>query len=209
MPDTSTLNLPELSVVIVWLVAATVFLIQKLKMLLCCHFKGSWTQRIPGWVWLVASIVVPLGLILLLAQHEMQDAINAFLPDGWQIHMSTDAVEPPALTATIGANGSYAVARKLGLAADYSPGGPLDVTPAPLGLAPIVPAEAPESPSAVTTPETQPPALPTPISSPEVSPSSVPESCPPVTVQRLFTTDGPTEFVVVTAGLKRRVAPLK
>jgi hypothetical protein len=204
MPDTSTLNLPELSVVIIWLVAATVFLIQKLKMLLCCHFKGAWTQRIPGWIWLVASIVVPLGLILLLAQHQMQDAINAFLPDGWQIHMSADAVVPAALTATIGANGSYAVAKKLGLAADYSPGGPLDVTPKLEVPAPDAPG-TPESQSAVDTYviNTSAPSAPAPL------PDDVPSAAPCNLVAEKLTAHDGREFVLVTgASGKSKVLPL-
>jgi hypothetical protein len=54
--------------------------------------------------------------------------VNAFLPPSMQLSLSPEAILPTALSATLGANGSYAVAKRLGLAADYTPGGPNDVT---------------------------------------------------------------------------------
>lgn len=136
MPD--SLSFPELGTILVWIVGATVFVIQKAKAFVCRHFKGGWTQRVPWWLWLVASIAIPFGLVVLVCQQWAQDLINPMLPESLRLTLTQDAVVPTALTAVLGANGAYAVSKKLGLTADYSAGGPLDVTPKP--ESPIVPA---------------------------------------------------------------------
>ena len=129
MPD--SLSLPELGTVLTWIVGASVFIIQKLKALVCQTFKGGWTQRIPWWAWLVLSLLLPFGLVALVCTEWAQGIVNPMLPDSLKLSMGFDALLPTALTATIGANGSYAVAKKLGLTKDYSAGGPNDVTAQP------------------------------------------------------------------------------
>jgi len=124
-----SLGLPDLSIVLVWIVGATVFLVQKAKAFVCRHFKGAWTQKVPWWVWLVLSIAIPFALVFLVVQPWAQNLINSMLPDALDLDLSPDAAVPTALTAVLGANGAYAVSKRLGLTGDYSPGGPLDVTP--------------------------------------------------------------------------------
>jgi hypothetical protein len=130
---------PELSAVLLWVVGFTVFLIQKLKQFICCHFKGTWTQKVPWWVWLALSIVVPFALVELIAQQWAQDLVNSMLPDSLQLSINPEAIVPTALSAVLGANGSYAVAKRLGLTGDYTPGGPNDVTgPSPVDGSPEI-----------------------------------------------------------------------
>lgn len=122
---------PAIPVILALAVSGTVFTLQKLKMLVCTHFQGTWTQRIPGWFWLVLSIVIPFGLVYLLSQQFAYSWLNTFLPEDMQIYVPPAAMFPTALGAIFGSGGSYALGKRLGLAADYSPGSPLDVTPAP------------------------------------------------------------------------------
>ena len=171
--DTASLGLPELSIVLLWVIAATVFLIQKLKYLLCVHVKGRWTQKIPGWLWLVASVVIPFGLVMLVAQEWAQNLINPMLPEALRLNVTPDAAVATALTATIGANGSYAVAKKWGLAGDYSPGGPNDVTP------PLVPEPGEPAPVTTSLPETAPEVPPGPATLPSAPIPAAPTDTPP------------------------------
>jgi hypothetical protein len=110
------ITLPELAVVLVWIVSATVFSIQKLKAIL--HKKP-----VPSWVWLAASVVVPFGLVVLVCQQWAQDIINPMLPDTMRLDLEPSAALPTALTAVIGSNGAYATAKRLGLVKDYSQNG--------------------------------------------------------------------------------------
>ena len=164
-----TIVWPAIPVVLALAVAGTVFILQKLKMLICTHFKGQWTQKIPGWVWLVLSIILPFGLVYLLCQPFSYSWLNQFLPEDMQLSIPPEALFPTALGAIFGSGGSYSVAKKLGLAADYSAGGPLDVTPQPVpeaGDESTAPAE--ENSEA----EVQ-PSLPSPAPAPEaVAPSA-------------------------------------
>jgi hypothetical protein len=134
------LSLVPLAGVLAVIVGLTVLAIQKIKQLVCTHWKGAWTQRIPKWVWIAASVAIPALLIFLVSQSWAQHWINYYLPPAWQISLSPDDMMPTLLTSVVGSNGSYAVAKKYGLTGDYTPGGPNDVTPQPLAIeAPVVP----------------------------------------------------------------------
>lgn len=138
-------NLPALTVILVLTVSGTVFMIQKLKMLVCTHWRGAWTQRIPKWLWLVLSLVVPFGLVVFMVQPWMQVWLNGILPETMHLAVSPQDVLGTGVAAVFGSQGSYALAKKLGLIGDYSAGGPNDVTLAAPGPAPS-PEEAPVVP---------------------------------------------------------------
>lgn len=151
-------SLPALAVILVLTVSATVFLIQKLKMLVCTQWKGAWTQKIPGWFWLVLSIAVPFGVVVFMIQPWMQAWINGFLPESMRLTVSPQNVMGTGVVAVFGSQGSYALAKKAGLTGDYSPGGPNDVTPKTMSAPEVTPQVAPvvisEMPS--VSPETAP-----------------------------------------------------
>ena len=190
--------MPGLSLVFVWAVAATVFGIQKLKMLVCTHWKGSWTQKIPKWFWLVASIILPLVIVFLMTQRWAQNIVNPLLPDALKITATLSDILPLGLSATIGANGSYAVAKKWGLTGNYQAGGPNDVTPAE--ETPALGLSAPD----VVAPDTSP--APAPVVSPEPSvPTAYPSARVFIEVQH---NGGPDHFVLVEDDTGQHVYPM-
>lgn len=151
--------LPPLAVILTLAIGATLFLIQKVKWLVCTQIKGRWTQRIPRWVWLGASIVLPFTVVIVMVQPWAQSWINTFLPDSLKLAVTPADVAATGVVAVLGSNGAYASAKRLGLTGDYSAGGPNDITPtlaipAPPDIAPAaVPPEqnvnaAPDCPSA-------------------------------------------------------------
>jgi len=168
------LGLPDLSVVLVWIVGATVFLVQKAKSFVCRHFKGRWTQRVPWWAWLGLSIAIPFGLVFLVVQPWAQNIINGMLPDALDLNFPENAAVPTALTAVLGANGAYAVSKRLGLTADYSAGGPLDVTKPE---EPVVAPTMPEAGVTTTEDESSASAL-APLAAPAPAPVLPPEMMP-------------------------------
>jgi hypothetical protein len=183
-------SLPGLSLVFVWTVAATVFIIQKLKMLVA-RSKKRWTQKIPSWLWLVASVAFPLAVIAVMTQGWAQNIVNSVLPDSLKITAGVKDLAPLSFSATLGANGSYAVAKKLGLTGNYKPGGPNDETPKEETVAEPAPTEPPAEP----------------LSAPPVMPEVVEESA------RLFVEATPPAstpyYVYVEDGAGGRLIPVK
>lgn len=152
--DDLSASLPQLGAILAFAVGGTVFLIQKAKMLVLKHSKSA-KKKVPAWVWLGASIVIPFGIVVIALQPWMQSWLNAFLPSSLRLVTAPSDIVATGLSAVIGTGGAYATAKKLGLAADYSPGGPNDVSTPPTETpmsepAPVVAPEAPVVPVAPT-----------------------------------------------------------
>lgn len=197
--DDLSASLPQLGIILAFAVAGTVFLIQKAKMLICRHFRGAWTQKVLTWVWLGASVVIPFAIVLLMLQPWMQSWLNTLLPASMRLQVSPPDVFATGFSAVLGSNGAYAAAKKLGLAADYSPGGPLDVSiPAP--EVPMETSTAPMESSTVS--------METPMAATEaVTPAPVASEVEGVVASLLYDVSGSPVYVLLTghSGKQRTV----
>ena len=146
-----SLVLPDLTVLLTIVVMVTVGIIQMIRMILCKYVKGSWTQRIPGWVWLALSIVIPMGIVYLFKLDWIEALINSALPPSvTDINLPGYGTIGTGIVAAFSSKGAYALVKKAGLTADYSPGGLNDITPPaadsvnpPIDNVPPVPMELP------------------------------------------------------------------
>ena len=146
-----SLGLPDLTVLLTIVVMVTVGIIQVIRMILCKYVKGGWTQRIPGWVWLALSIVIPMGIVCAFQLDWIEALINSALPPGvTDINLPGYGTIGTGIVAAFSSKGAYALVKKAGLTADYSPGGPNDITPPtadsvnpPIDTVPPMPLELP------------------------------------------------------------------
>ena len=192
----SGLSLVPLAGVLAVVVGLSVLAIQKVKMLVCCHFKGHWTQsRWLQWVWLAASFAVPLGLVAVVFLPTVQGWINFYLPADWQVHLSAGDLVPSWLSAGLGSNGVYGILKAKGWLGDYSAGGPNDVTTTPV--------------PAVAEPST-PLSVPGPVE--DVPPPTPASTDAPVRVRRfleVWSQGGPNDWVLVEDGQTQRMYPIE
>ena len=114
----SSIPWPAIPVIFGLAVAGTVWGLQKLKML--AYASKHWTRYIPRGVWLVLSIVLPFGLVILLSQPWVFGWMNQFLPAEMQVNLGGEEMLGIGVSAVFGGQGAYPLAKKSGLIGDYA-----------------------------------------------------------------------------------------
>jgi hypothetical protein len=127
--DLSALGWPELTPVLLLVAGGTAFLVQKLKMIVRKDIKAKWTQKIPGWFWLLLSIALPIGLVALLNLDWVQAVAQAAAGPAASVDLEGQGVLSTGIATALGSQGAYWIAKKAGVTADYSSGGPNEATP--------------------------------------------------------------------------------
>jgi hypothetical protein len=101
------LGLPALTPLLLGVVGFTVWIVQILK-------RHPWARRVPGWVWLGLSIIIPVGIVFAFGLDWIQALIHTVMPSA-SIQLDGMGTLGTGIATAIAGNGSYALLKKAGL----------------------------------------------------------------------------------------------